>query len=232
MTQRRRDAEKDYVGLTSRGILPLPRGSSAEEAETRRSLGASRRALRPPAPEVVPQGYNYTMKPLLALLALAAAPLPAARPAPRLLLTAEDFARIARLAETAPWAASVRNAIIEAAGNWPSAQVSRYELDEWKVPPEGGQWSQWYVCPTHGVRLQFGGPGRNLCPIDSRNFTGRPYDQVVYNWRHSDNAAAARDNGLAYRFTGKLEYAHAAARILEAYAAAYAGYPIHDKDGS
>ena len=170
------------------------------------------------------------MKPLLALLALAAAPALGARPAPRLLLTAEDFARIARLAETAPWSASVRSAIIQAAGNWPSAQLARYGLDEWKLPPEGGQWTLWYVCPTHGVRLQFGGPGRNVCPIDNRNFTGRPFDQVVYAWRHTDNAEAARDNALAYRFTGKLEYARAAARILEAYAAAYAGYPIHDKD--
>ncbi len=77
------------------------------------------------------------MKMLAAFLMVAAAF--GARPAPRLLATAEDFARMARLAERAPWAAAARAAIAQNAGNWPSAQMTRYGLKEWAVPPEGGQ---------------------------------------------------------------------------------------------
>jgi hypothetical protein len=51
---------------------------------------------------------------------------------------------------------------------------------------------------------------------------------VVYANRHSDSANAARDNGLAYRFTGKKEFAQAGATILLAYADIYASYPVKD----
>ena len=152
----------------------------------------------------------------------------AARPAPRLLLTAEDFARIERLGKSAPWAATVRAGIVQAAENWPAAHNQRYGLERWEPPPEGGQWTLWYICPRHGVRLQFRSPNQNVCPVDGEQFSGWPYDQVVYANRHSDSANMARDNGLAYRFTGRKEFAQAAARILLAYADVYSSYPIKD----
>ena len=151
-----------------------------------------------------------------------------ARPAPRLLLTAEDFARIERAAQALPWAAGVRTGIIQGAAGWPASYATKYGLKEWQLPPEGGQWTLWYVCPTHGVSLQYRAPNQNLCPVDGKNFTGWPYDQVIYTRRHSDNAAAARDNGLAYRFTGNLAFAREAARLLLAYADVYSSYPIKD----
>jgi len=152
----------------------------------------------------------------------------AARPAPRLLLTAEDLARIERLAQAAPWAAAVRTGIVQAAENWPAAHNQRYGLERWELPPEGGQWTLWYICPRHGVRLQFRSPDQSVCPVDGERFSGWPYDQVIYANRHSDSASAARDNGLAYRFTGKKQFAEAAAQILLAYADVYSTYAIKD----
>lgn len=154
----------------------------------------------------------------------------AARPTPRLLLTAEDIARIEALAHSEPWAAGVRSGIVQAAQNWPAAHNTRYGLTDWKLPPEGGQWTHHYVCPTHGVGLQNRAPGQNVCPVDNRNYTGWPYDQVVYSYRHSDNAAAARDSALAYRLTGDAKYARNATRILLAYADVYNTDPYRIKD--
>ncbi len=147
---------------------------------------------------------------------------------PRLLLGPEDFARIRRLAESESWAASVRNAIVRAAEDWPAAHNQRYGLSEWAPPPEGGQWTHHYVCPTHGVALQFQSPDRHVCPVDGKVYTGWPYDQVIYTRRHSEAAAAARDNGLAWQLTRRVEFARAAARILLAYAEVYQSYPIKD----
>jgi len=147
---------------------------------------------------------------------------------PRLLLTAEDFARIEQLSQSAPWAASVRAGIVQAAESWPAAHNQRFGLKQWELPPEGGQWSQWYVCPRHGVSLQFRAPNEHICPVDSEKLTGWPYDQVIYTRRHTDAAAMARDNGLAFLFTGRKEFAQAAAQILVAYADVYASYPIKD----
>jgi hypothetical protein len=150
---------------------------------------------------------------------------------PGLLLDAADFARINRQAQSEAWAAAVRNAIVDAAGQWPTAHNTRYGLKEWSVPPEGGQWTHWYVCPVHGAALQYKLPDQHVCPIDQRVYTGWPYDQVIYTRRHSENAQAARDNGLAYQLTGRIEFARAAAKILLAYADVYGSYPLHDVNG-
>jgi hypothetical protein len=147
---------------------------------------------------------------------------------PRLLLTPDDFSRIESRTNTEPWAAAVRDGIVQGATTWATDHAARYGLTTWVMPPEGGQWTLWYVCPTHGVYLTAKGPGQNRCPVDDRNYTGWPYEQVIYMRRHSDNAASARDNALAYRFTGNLDYAKAAAKLLLAYADVYLKYPIKD----
>ena len=152
----------------------------------------------------------------------------AAAPAPRLLLDGEDFARIARLARTESWAAAERDAILRAAQEWPATHNQRYGLSEWAPPPEGGQWSQHYICKTHGVSLQFRPPDQHVCPVDGQVYTGWPYDQVIYARRHQEAASAARDHGLAWQLTRRPEFARAAARILLAYADVYSSYPIKD----
>ncbi|MBI4876990.1 MAG: heparinase II/III family protein [Acidobacteria bacterium] len=164
---------------------------------------------------------------LICLLLLA----PAAAWGQGLLLNEKDFERINRLAGSQAWAAGVRGETIDTAGQWPAAHNARYGLTEWVVPPEGGQWSQWYVCPVHGAALQYALPGKHTCPIDKQVFTGWPYDQTIYTRRHTEAARAARDNALAWRLTGKTEYARAAAKILLAYADVYNSYPLHDVNG-
>ena len=58
-----------------------------------------------------------------------AAPLCAAPPTPRLLLTAGDFARIDALAKSQDWTASARNGIAQGSQSWPSAYTARYGLN-------------------------------------------------------------------------------------------------------
>jgi len=157
-------------------------------------------------------------------------PLPE-RPTPRLLLDAADFNRIQSWSAGHPWADAAVSGILSRADRWPEDHNDKYGLSSWELPPEGGQWTLWYVCPDHGVSLVYQGPGRNVCPVDGRNFTGWPYDQVIYSWRHGDSSRAARDLGLAYRLTGDASYAAEAAAILLAYADAYQGYPLHDING-
>src|SRR5687768_7678032 len=99
-------------------------------------------------------GFTAGLGRALAVVLLACAVLNA-RDAPRLLLSPEDFARIQRLAQSLPWAGAARDAVVQAAQNWPAAHNQRYGLPEWQLPPEGGQWTLWYVCPVHGVSLQF-----------------------------------------------------------------------------
>jgi len=151
-----------------------------------------------------------------------------AQSGPRLLLTPEDFARVKALAQQQSWARSVYDAIVLAAEDWPKTHLQRYGLSVWEVPPEGGQWSQHYICKVHGVSLQFHPPDKHVCPVDGQVYSGWPYDQVIYGRRHSESAAAARDNGLAWQFTRRPEFARAAARILLAYADVYLSYPLKD----
>jgi len=169
---------------------------------------------------------------LRALLVLAvASSLWAQGRAPRLLATPDDFVRIERGARAHAWMASVRDGILQAARGFPADHLQRYGLTEWKIPPEGGQWTLWYVCPVHGVSLRFAPPSTHQCPVDNKTYTDKKFDQVIFTRRHNDNAAAARDSALAYRFSGDIAFARNAARILLEYASAYANYPIHDKDG-
>ncbi len=160
-----------------------------------------------------------------------AAPLPS-RPSPRLLLDAQDIGRIQTWSSTHAWAAHQVDAILGRADGWPDAHEAKYGLAQWGPPPEGGQWTLWYVCPTHGVGLRFTPPDRHECPVDGQLYTGWPYDEVIYSRRNRDAAVAAKDLGLAYQLRGHHADALAAAEILSAYAAVYESYAIHATDGS
>jgi hypothetical protein len=146
-----------------------------------------------------------------------------------LLTSSEDLDRIRRLANTSPWAAGAVARLTREADAWPKPHLAKYGLSEWAIPNEGGGWSHAYVCPEHGARLSERG-GKNVCPIDGKDYHGYPIDNVVYSHRAVDNAASARDLGLAYRLTGKAGYAEKARRILNAYAALYPKLGIHDND--
>ncbi|MBW2523805.1 MAG: alginate lyase family protein, partial [Deltaproteobacteria bacterium] len=156
---------------------------------------------------------------------------PAPQSHPRVLLTEDDFTRIATWAADNAWAQNRRDRIIARADGWPADFLADYGLGSVALPPEGGQWGMHYVCPTHGVNLAYEPPMTHSCPVDGQQFSGWPYDQVIYARQHNDLASAARDAGLAYQLTGNATYAQAAAQILLDYAAAYAGYPLHDTQG-
>ena len=148
---------------------------------------------------------------------------------PRLLLNGGDIARIKKLAADEPWAAKVVAGVVRAADEWPERHVREFGLAEWALPKEGAGWSHNYVCPDHGVRLTQK-QGKNLCPIDGKDYHGWPVDYVVYMQRNNDTAQSARDLGLAWQLTGKREYVEKARRIFNAYADLYLTLPIHDNN--
>ena len=161
-----------------------------------------------------------------AVLLLMAAPCLAE---PRLLLNDGDIARMKKLAAAEPWAARAIAGVMRDADEWPARHVREFGLAAWTLPKEGAGWSHNYVCPEHGARLQQKA-GKNLCPIDGKDYHGWPVDYVVYMQRNDDTARSARDLGLAYQFTGKREYVEKARRILNAYSEIYLALPIHDNN--
>jgi hypothetical protein len=161
---------------------------------------------------------RITLLLVLALPALAA---------PRMLLNPNDIERIRHAAASDPWARSLAADLIRYADEWPAQHVREFGLAKWAVPQEGAGWSHDYVCPTHGVRLRQEA-GKNICPIDGKDYHGWPVDNVVYMQRNDDNAEAARNLGLAFQLTGKREYLDKARRIFSAYAEIYLKLPIHD----
>ncbi len=148
---------------------------------------------------------------------------------PRLLLNSGDLARIRKTAAAEPWAANVIAGLVRAADDWPARHVREFGLAEWALPKQGAGWSHNYVCPGHGVRLTQK-QGKNLCPVDGKDYHGWPVDYVVFMQRNDDNARAARDLGLAWQLTGNREYAAKARRIFNAYSDLYLTLPIHDNN--
>jgi hypothetical protein len=168
--------------------------------------------------------------PVDAISLRATVPLPA-RDHPALMLDAADAERINTWAGSYAWAADRRDGILADADGWPADYEATYGLGAWALPPEGGQWSLWYVCPDDNVYLEYRGPGQHVCPVCGRSFTGWPYDQVIYGRMHEDLADSALRLGQAYLLTGTAAYAEACGEILLAYADGYRGYPIHDING-
>jgi hypothetical protein len=150
------------------------------------------------------------MELLLAMPALAA---------PSLLLNSAD---IERLRNT-----PIISELNVYANEWPAQHLREFGLEKWELPKEGAGWSHDYVCPVHGVRLHQDA-GKNICPIDGKDYHGWPVDNVVYMQRNDDNAEAARNLGLAYQLTGNPQYAQKARAIFSAYAEIYLKLPIHD----
>src|SRR4051812_3574684 len=81
---------------------------------------------------------------------------------PRLLLNAKGIEDLKSRIQTAPfaetWWAKVKR-------NVDTALDQKVEL-----PPRGGNWTHWYICPKHAVKLQKGeqiGPWRwkHVCPV-------------------------------------------------------------------
>ena len=150
---------------------------------------------------------------------------------PSLFMSEEDFAARRQVADRELWARLSLAALIKEADDFPRSYNQRFGLTDAAPPPEGGQWLHWYACPESGRALQFHPPDQNICPDTGKNYSGYPYDHVVYQMRNDALAEAAVALGLAFRFTHKEEYAQKAARILNAYARVYPTYTLHDIHG-
>jgi hypothetical protein len=140
-----------------------------------------------------------------------------------LLITKTEIDAAREKAEKHPWARAALDALLAEADKALDADL--------RVPDRGGQWPHWYSCKKDGVRLTTVSPTEHRCPACGEVYRGDPYDAVVLYFEHSRNARAIRDLGLAYRFTGREEFARKAAALLEAYAEKYASYPRHNING-
>jgi len=96
------------------------------------------------------------------------------------------------------------------------------------IPDRGGQWGHWYTCKKDGAGLVADSPTRHRCPKCGAIYTGEPYDSVYISRIHGTNGTTVRDAGLAFRFTGRPEFAKRSAELLLGYAKRYSSYPRHD----
>ena len=105
-----------------------------------------------------PASFRLSLSAFAALVLSAAwfcaAPALAQAP-PHLLLSTADFARLNQLAQTHPWAARQRQAILDEADAFPASYEKRFGLTSEELPPEGGQWLHYYACPDTGSLLKF-----------------------------------------------------------------------------
>ncbi|WP_047495731.1 heparinase II/III family protein [Terriglobus sp. TAA 43] len=145
-----------------------------------------------------------------------------------LFLSPSDIAARKQLAQQQPWAKASLDLLLKEADDFPSSYEKRFGTPDAAPPPEGGAWLHWYACPESGRPLQFRPPDQNICPDTGKNFTGYPYDHVVYQLRNDALAEAAVASALAYQFTKKSVYAQNAANILKDYARVYPKYTLHD----
>lgn len=150
---------------------------------------------------------------------------------PSLFLSNQDFRDRVELARREPWARQDLDTLLKEPHDFPGSYQRRFGLTDAAPPPEGGQWLHWYACPETGTPLKFIPPDQNICPDTGKNFTGYPYDHVVYQLRNDALAEAALSLGLAYRFSGKQSYAKTAISILQAYTKTYPTYTLHDNNG-
>ncbi len=152
---------------------------------------------------------------------------------PRLLLDAAGIARLKARVETQPWSAQ-----------WSAmrAGVDRSLRRPVVLPPRGGNWFHWYVCPVHGEHLIRGKQigewqWEHICPVGHEVYRGDPsrperdFDGCVISGIHGNFANLVRENGLLYQVTGAAKYAARAREILLAYAARYLSYPLHNTHG-
>lgn len=151
-------------------------------------------------------------------------------PHPRLLLNEEGITKLKTRVKKPPWSEhwKIIKTIFDARIN-----------ENIELPPRGGNWAHWYICPKHGVRLNTGkqiGPWKweHICPVDNEVFKGdssnaeRDFDGVVINKIHIRNAQDVRTAGILYQVTGDNIYAKRARDILVAYTERYRKYPLHN----
>jgi hypothetical protein len=140
-----------------------------------------------------------------------------------LLVEDRDLEAVHRKAQKYGWARAALDRLL--------ADAERARRRPLQVPDRGGQWPHWYSCKIDGAPLRTVSPTEHRCSACGTVYRGDPYDSVVVGRTHSENSRALRDLGLAYRLTGRQEFARRAGEILTGYAGKYLKYPRHDING-
>ncbi len=160
---------------------------------------------------------------LKACVGVFAASLLVAAPNNWLLVDAADIQAAKGRVSRHAWAREVRDKLL--------ADAEEALAGEVQIPDRGGQWPHWYSCRRDGTRLTTVSPTEHKCSKCGEVYRGEPYDSVVLYGVHSRNSRTIRTLGLAYRFTGRAEFAKRAADLLLAYAAKYPIYRRHNTAG-
>jgi len=150
---------------------------------------------------------------------------------PHLMLTLKDFDERKALVAREPWAKAALDRLLKEADGYPNDYLKTWGLTKVEAPDKGAQWAHWYVCPETGNKLEFHPPDHNICPDTGKDFQQWPISDVHYHYMHDELSRDAMLLGVAYRMTGRREYAEKAAGILKMYADKYKDYPIIDNYG-
>ncbi|NLB55011.1 MAG: alginate lyase family protein, partial [Lentisphaerae bacterium] len=98
---------------------------------------------------------------------------------------------------------------------------------ELKFPPRGGQHNTFYQCKKCQTALVSLSETRHQCPICKKEYSGYPYDDVIFKRQHGSNLARMLSAAWGYAITDELKYAEFAATVLKGYAERYMNYPFH-----
>lgn len=98
-------------------------------------------------------------------------------------------------------------------------------------PPRGGAHEQNYQCPKHQIKLRTVDATHHRCPIDNEEFSGPPFDDVLFTARHIDLMKTARICAWAWLLTGEKRHFERSRDVLLGYAERYLVYPYHDNFG-
>ncbi|HOX38869.1 MAG TPA: heparinase II/III family protein [Candidatus Brocadiia bacterium] len=93
-------------------------------------------------------------------------------------------------------------------------------------PPEGGQHNQWYQCYKCQCPLQTV-EKKHKCPLCGAEYTGYPFDHVLYEREFYVLTSRMTDCAWAYAITGDKKYSDNAAVILRGFAKRYLNYEYH-----
>ena len=156
-------------------------------------------------------------------------------PHPRLLLNADGVTRLRTRVTQEEWAAQWWQGVPD--------RVDAGLKQPIELPPRGGNWYHWYVCPDDGTPLTLARQlGRwqweHTCRLCGKTWTGgdpgnpsRDFDGCRIRDVHFEYANAIRDCGLAWQVTGQRRYSDRAREILLTYARKYLDYPLHRNRG-
>ena len=135
-------------------------------------------------------------------------------------LTPAERSQVLQRVETEPWAAAIKETLLDEAESLVSAPLD--------IPHKEGQWPHWYTCKEDGGRLQGKSPTEHVCPICGKVYSGWPYDEVYVGFRHGFWLGGIETLGWAYTLDPKPAYAERARDILLEYASFYKDLRLHD----